>query len=111
MREFTPPNFPIYMFDKEGGYKIATIGEVSPLYPASSLSCVCVCLLTGLFSFCRIRLGRMIYLDYANLGKFGERIDRLMMHGCINRMEMIHDDHRIHILCVSVSGLGTKMRK
>lgn len=28
MREFTPPSFPIYMYDKDGEYKVATIGEV-----------------------------------------------------------------------------------
>lgn len=28
MREFTPPSFPIYMYDKDGEYKVLTIGEV-----------------------------------------------------------------------------------
>lgn len=28
MREFTTPTFPIYMYDKDGEYKVATIGEV-----------------------------------------------------------------------------------
>ncbi|OKL58693.1 hypothetical protein UA08_06283 [Talaromyces atroroseus] len=30
MREFTTPSFPIYMFDKDGEYKIATIAELLP---------------------------------------------------------------------------------
>jgi cytidine deaminase len=29
MREFTPPSFPIYMYDKDGEYKVVTIGDVS----------------------------------------------------------------------------------
>ncbi|RAO73623.1 uncharacterized protein BHQ10_009635 [Talaromyces amestolkiae] len=30
MREFTPPSFPIYMYDKDGNYKVATIQELLP---------------------------------------------------------------------------------
>jgi cytidine deaminase len=30
MREFTTPDFPIYMYDKDGEYKVATIGELLP---------------------------------------------------------------------------------
>ncbi|KAH8689200.1 cytidine deaminase [Talaromyces proteolyticus] len=30
MREFTPPSFPIYMYDAEGKYKVTTIGELLP---------------------------------------------------------------------------------
>ncbi|KAE8550261.1 mitochondrial ornithine carrier protein [Talaromyces marneffei ATCC 18224] len=30
MREFTTPTFPIYMYDKDGEYKVATIGELLP---------------------------------------------------------------------------------
>lgn len=33
MREFTPPSFPIYMYDKDGNYKVATIQEVRLVFP------------------------------------------------------------------------------
>jgi hypothetical protein len=29
MREFTPPSFPVYMYDVDGNYTVKTIGEVS----------------------------------------------------------------------------------
>lgn len=35
MREFTTPDFPIYMYDKDGNYKISTIEEVRLLFPSS----------------------------------------------------------------------------
>jgi hypothetical protein len=28
MREFCPPEFPVYMYDKEGKYVLKTMGEV-----------------------------------------------------------------------------------
>ncbi|QKX53938.1 uncharacterized protein TRUGW13939_01018 [Talaromyces rugulosus] len=30
MREFSPPGFPVYMYDKDGEYKVVTIGELLP---------------------------------------------------------------------------------
>jgi len=30
IREFTTANFPIYMYDRDGEYKVATIGELLP---------------------------------------------------------------------------------
>lgn len=29
IREFTPPSFPVYMYDADGAYKVMTMGEVS----------------------------------------------------------------------------------
>lgn len=55
MREFTPPSFPIYMYDRDGEYKITTIGEVSffSFFSAESID-------NRFCSFCRTRLDLMI---------------------------------------------------
>lgn len=33
LREFNPNSFPVYMYDKDGEYKLTTIGEVNPPPP------------------------------------------------------------------------------
>lgn len=44
MREFTTPSFPVYMYDREGGYVLKTMGEVWMNLPPTHEIQLTICL-------------------------------------------------------------------